>query len=1250
MKKLLAVIIVGILLAIMPVSSIASSGLFYQFKEIEVNQDLGFVTIRLNNVQASFSEGIEYEFMQVLDWQFNDENSGVQIVQRTETIYHTEWHPLGDELSIYAWLRDTEAWSNFQALIPGQEHQINIIVNEYSGVTLVNSGVQPVVTLPDQDLGTLTENVTFGEPEISGTIEYNYYSDSSGNVFVKVLSNSVYDVSYVLNTNRGDSPQIELVGDDYIELYVGETYTDSGVTITHYGNNVASGLVREVEVDIYDWSINSGVDEIDTSKQGYYQIVYELVDDFGSKSREYRTVNVYHNPTEPVIEGELNDSGMDIIVTGADITSGFLNIHYDITGTISNTNKSKIQFNFSIEGNDTWPWINAENDVINSSGVVSFNLDNIILDPNVPAISTVSSGLIGAYIWEYDATWQHKGSLSINEFTIPVVETSYSVGALTYTLMNDEFGALAIKVENSANNPSAKYIWDLQHYSNGSLADNFLDVTVEKVTVNRDLGTIDIEYSQTNDITESGSMEMNLYTHFQANGKSSDQNEWLYIADRGDFQTSGVFSLPLKNAVQSQNMSSVFNTVTDWDSEQIPNGGPIGFNLSNYNNTDYYWENLGYYSINALLYSSDVYLLDSGVTTVASGLTDFQYQVGSLTYTLDIDSNGILNLFVENSNYVADDKFDHSIRNDFDWLDFDTFEFTAIRIVEDTLEIDYLFNIDESIDLDEGSYNLNVYTEQEECFDNECMHISLWGYNYLGEVSTTSGLNATSGTLVMRMSESNLTSWYQYNLEAIKDRLATDIKVDLSYWNSETSDYGYASFKPEIKSGILDISVNYELKPYETDDRVVTFTWSKDAEGLLELSWVNGFYDSEATLYVPTPEEVNIVSVKLTEKTVDKRDPSKTESEIDEVFTYYTILVELEERLSGGLKLNTDPDDYESWVGYAEGKYGEVNYYQLFYGDEPIVDQFLYLEHWGNDGVREYIPLMYSGADVVFKNNAYQEFSPMMPMKEQLIKIYGDENGFLRITAEEIVSKASVITSSGSFDINLTWQRLGDFGNFTMADDTGSGTETMYMYGNFGTIIEISDDAGETWEVIDEFNFYDAEFSDSGLREAYIQEYMQSTYKITDENTSGISILPNSSYIVRVRVSSDYRNDSTDDRLANDDPDSINFSGIMEVILVTYEEIVLLETVTTGAFLTDIVVVDTVTEVIIKADGTVAIVTKTAEVEISTEEIPSQEEEMDNSTVNQADEQNSSMSNSALTGATSEEDSASNDEVTIPGQ
>ncbi|XMB85197.1 DUF5011 domain-containing protein [Mycoplasmatota bacterium WC44] len=1207
-----------------------SDNVTFNIEGIKVNQNEHHIAIILNDITSTFLKDSIYGYSYNLEFEFNG-NEGVTTRSINNNCFYQDEFQLPNEIYTSIWLRDAFPITNYKTLIPGQEQEVLISFDKYEKETFnhLDSFSVPMITEPNVEFGMYTD--FYPLEGVDYKIEYRVYSNVDGILTLQVLANDLYDETAIFIDDYGMHPWIEMHGESYYELFIGDIFTDEGFIAT---DTEDGDLTDEVIVSIYNYWTNSYVEEVSTLEAGYYQIEYLVYDSFGNQARQYRNINVQQDPRIPERKGSFEETEATMMIESIDITDTMLNVHYLYTGEINEDHRLTVQFNFNIEGNDNWPYISAESEITTERGVVSFNLDRLVLEPNVPAISADSIGTLGAYLYENDYSWKHIGSLQIREFEYLIDEISYVAdyqlgSSLTYTVTNNESGALAIRVQNDSNNPDASYIWDLNHNSNGSLSDNFLNIQVQKVVINKDLGVIEIEYIQESDFSnESGDLELNLYTHFQANpSKDNEWNEWIYVSDRGELATSGVFKLPLKNAVQRQNMKAVYTELEDWNGNIVPNEYTIGFSINNYDNTSG-WENYGYYSVNALLYTGDIYEVVDGQESISS---DLSYTVGSLTYSLRSDDNNILRVSVSNSNYDEEAEFDHSIHNDFNWLEHNTFEITNLRINENKFEIDYQFNIDESITLDNGSYNLNVYTESEPCYTKECVNISLWGYDYLGEVNDDLGVLKTSGTISLEMTESNITSWYSYNLAAIENKLA-EIKVDLSYWNSETYSYGYASFKPELTGTVLEEALTYKLKPYNDDEGTIDFTWQKNSDNLLELSWVNNFYDPEAPLEVPIPDKINISEIKLTEKFVsDRYATGAVNEEKEEEWSYFTILVEMEERLSGGLKLSDDPYDYNSWVGYAEGKYGEINYYSLFYNLGGIEDKRIYLEHWNHStGEQEYIPLAYDGPEVIFKNNAFKEFSPMQHTKEQRIRMYSDEDGFLRISTEEIKAEANIVTYENNFDINVVWQRLGYYGEFNITEgETTVGNEEYLteMYANFATKIELSEDGGETWTTIREVNFYDAEFNETEDRAQLIEDYMASSY--TFGESTGLTLLPNTTYKIKISISSDYKNDSTNGELNKENPDEINTDNIE--LGITYDEVIYEQEITTGSYKIAEVIIDEETEVVVKEDGTIVVIVKSGDLEVTDDKIPEEQEQMDTTVKDQVNEENSAISSSAQT-------------------
>lgn len=93
----------------------------------------------------------------------------------------------------------------------------------------------------------------------------------------------------------------EINGKKSFSLSVGETYTDEGVTVIGFGQD----LTTKVTVKVFkDGEELSGLDQIDTSQEAVYQILY-TVNSFRFKEVELiRTVTVVSDQTEDYEEEE----------------------------------------------------------------------------------------------------------------------------------------------------------------------------------------------------------------------------------------------------------------------------------------------------------------------------------------------------------------------------------------------------------------------------------------------------------------------------------------------------------------------------------------------------------------------------------------------------------------------------------------------------------------------------------------------------------------------------------------------------------------------------------------------------------------------------------------------------------------------------------------------------------------------------------------------------------------------------------
>jgi hypothetical protein len=114
-----------------------------------------------------------------------------------------------------------------------------------------------------------------------------------------------------------DEPEIELMGEQIIELEVGESYTDEGATAEDW-----EGESLPIEVFVNDAATSSV--SIDTSVMGEYHIVYVATDSDGLSASTTRSVLVGVSVENSTILDEVNDENGNESTDGdsQDVTSG----------------------------------------------------------------------------------------------------------------------------------------------------------------------------------------------------------------------------------------------------------------------------------------------------------------------------------------------------------------------------------------------------------------------------------------------------------------------------------------------------------------------------------------------------------------------------------------------------------------------------------------------------------------------------------------------------------------------------------------------------------------------------------------------------------------------------------------------------------------------------------------------------------------------------------------------------------------
>ena len=157
----------------------------------------------------------------------------------------------------------------------------------------------PVIVLDGDDPVTIPVGGTYTEPGFTATDDVD--GDITGNVVVTggpvttdapgtfLLSYNVSDaagnaaitVTRTVNVTDQDAPVITLLGDDPLEITVGDTYTDPGATAT---DNVDGDLTGSIVV---------AGDAVDPNTVGTYVVTYNVSDQAGNAANEVtRTVEV----------------------------------------------------------------------------------------------------------------------------------------------------------------------------------------------------------------------------------------------------------------------------------------------------------------------------------------------------------------------------------------------------------------------------------------------------------------------------------------------------------------------------------------------------------------------------------------------------------------------------------------------------------------------------------------------------------------------------------------------------------------------------------------------------------------------------------------------------------------------------------------------------------------------------------------------------------------------------------------------
>ncbi|HSR44476.1 MAG TPA: immunoglobulin-like domain-containing protein [Acidimicrobiia bacterium] len=192
----------------------------------------------------------------------------------------------------------------------------NAAVTVVRGVNVVDTA-PPAITLLGADPATVEVGGSYSDPgatavdAVDGDLTSSISVDASG---VDTTSIGSYSVSYTVSDSSGNSasatrsvlvadttpPVIVLLGANPQQLYVGDTYTESGATASDSYDGDITG------------SITIDVSALDLTAGGSYVVVYSVVDSSGNPATALRVVDVAvpNRPPVAVDDGySVNESG-----------------------------------------------------------------------------------------------------------------------------------------------------------------------------------------------------------------------------------------------------------------------------------------------------------------------------------------------------------------------------------------------------------------------------------------------------------------------------------------------------------------------------------------------------------------------------------------------------------------------------------------------------------------------------------------------------------------------------------------------------------------------------------------------------------------------------------------------------------------------------------------------------------------------------------------------------------------------------
>lgn len=196
--------------------------------------------------------------------------------------------------------------------------KINISNKANIGIDTFNNTKVNSITL---DYGTDEINASTQE-ELNALIkEWNDFVDKmkgidKSNVTGRFVKNNkvLIDLNKEIEVPDTISPEITLNGDSIVNLEIGATYEEKGVTITDNSGET----IKPVITISYNYNGTSTVvDKVDTNKVGSYTITYTATDSSENSSSATRTVNVRYNYS--LVTKQIKDDGSSVFKAGSTI-------------------------------------------------------------------------------------------------------------------------------------------------------------------------------------------------------------------------------------------------------------------------------------------------------------------------------------------------------------------------------------------------------------------------------------------------------------------------------------------------------------------------------------------------------------------------------------------------------------------------------------------------------------------------------------------------------------------------------------------------------------------------------------------------------------------------------------------------------------------------------------------------------------------------------------------------------------------